>query len=111
MALISLGFAVCELRKALIYKGLWRAVKTPKAGVAGSIPAGRAKNHFKYNGLQIRSFAGFSLYGKYTEIWRVLKRCCLGHRQRSRDLLSTFHDQDLGGEKCASTPGVVSTIS
>jgi hypothetical protein len=41
MALFSLGFAVCELRKALIYKGSWRAGKTPKAGVAGSIPAGR----------------------------------------------------------------------
>jgi len=39
--LISLGFAVCELRKALIYKGSWCACKTPKAGVAGSIPAGR----------------------------------------------------------------------
>ncbi|UNY41762.1 hypothetical protein CPT_Milagro_043 [Burkholderia phage Milagro] len=43
MALICLGFADCELRKALIYKGLWCADKTPKAGVAGSIPAGRAK--------------------------------------------------------------------
>jgi len=41
MTLFSLGFAVCELRKALIYKGSWRAGKTPKAGVAGSIPAGR----------------------------------------------------------------------
>jgi hypothetical protein len=41
MTLFSLGFAVCELRKALIYKGMWRAGKTPKAGVAGSIPAGR----------------------------------------------------------------------
>jgi hypothetical protein len=42
MTLISLDFAVCESRKALIYKGSWRAGKTPKAGVAGSIPAGRA---------------------------------------------------------------------
>ena len=41
MTLFSLGFAVCELRKALIYKEMWRASKTPKAGVAGSIPAGR----------------------------------------------------------------------
>ncbi|WP_316891636.1 hypothetical protein, partial [Ralstonia edaphi] len=31
-------------RKALIYKGSWVIPKTPKAGVAGSIPAGRAKN-------------------------------------------------------------------
>ena len=41
MTLFSLDFAVCESRKALIYKGMWRAGKTPKAGVAGSIPAGR----------------------------------------------------------------------
>ncbi|MFM0181779.1 hypothetical protein PQR52_25150 [Paraburkholderia aspalathi] len=41
MTLFSLGFAVCELRKALIYKMIARAGKTPKAGVAGSIPAGR----------------------------------------------------------------------
>ena len=52
MALISLGFAVCELRKALIYKGLWRAVKTPKAGVAGSIPAGRTNLYFGIIGLR-----------------------------------------------------------
>jgi hypothetical protein len=43
MTLFSLGFAVCELRKALIYKGSWRGSKTPKAGVAGSIPAGAPK--------------------------------------------------------------------
>ena len=43
LTLCSLGFAVCELRKALIYKGMVRVSKTPKAGVAGSIPAGRAK--------------------------------------------------------------------
>jgi hypothetical protein len=42
--LLDLDFAVCELRKALIYKGSWVIPKTPKAGVAGSIPAGRAKN-------------------------------------------------------------------
>ncbi|WP_175841906.1 hypothetical protein [Burkholderia contaminans] len=41
--LLSLGLAVCELRKALIYNDVLRAGKTPKAGVAGSIPAGRAK--------------------------------------------------------------------
>jgi hypothetical protein len=40
--LFGLDFAVCELRKALIYKGSWVIPKTPKAGVAGSIPAGRA---------------------------------------------------------------------
>jgi hypothetical protein len=39
MTLFSLDFAVCESRKALIYKGIWRAGKTPKAEVAGSIPA------------------------------------------------------------------------
>ncbi|WP_221041234.1 hypothetical protein, partial [Burkholderia pseudomallei] len=33
MALVSLGFANCELRKALIYKGLWCADKTPKAAL------------------------------------------------------------------------------
>ena len=75
-ALCSLGFTLCELCKALIYKEVDGAGKTPKAGVAGSIPAGRAKNYFKYNELKICSFAGFSLYGKYTETWCVLKRCC-----------------------------------
>jgi len=43
LTLISLGFADCESCKALIFKGSWCAGKTPKAGVAGSIPAGRAK--------------------------------------------------------------------
>ena len=42
LTLRSLGFAVCELRKALILKDVWSVRKTPKAGVAGSIPAGRA---------------------------------------------------------------------
>ena len=42
LTLFNLDLEVCELRKALIYKGTWRAAKTPKAGVAGSIPAGRA---------------------------------------------------------------------
>lgn len=39
MTLFGLGFAICELRKALIYMGMWRAGKTPKAEVAGLIPA------------------------------------------------------------------------
>ncbi|MBU9608715.1 hypothetical protein [Burkholderia multivorans] len=43
LTLCSLGFAVCELHNALILKELLRAGKTPKAGVARSIPAGRAK--------------------------------------------------------------------
>jgi hypothetical protein len=43
MSLIGLVFAICESCKALIFKGLWRTGKTPKAGVAGSIPAGRTK--------------------------------------------------------------------
>jgi len=38
-ALINLDFAIRELRKALIYKGVLRGGKTPKAGVAGSIPS------------------------------------------------------------------------
>ena len=52
MSLFSLGFAVCELRKALIYKDLRRAFKTPKAGVAGSIPAGRTNKFFRIMGLR-----------------------------------------------------------
>jgi len=55
MTLFSLGFAVCELRKALIYKGIWRAGKTPKAGVAGSIPAGRTKSSMKSIGVVAES--------------------------------------------------------
>jgi hypothetical protein len=34
---------VCEFRKALIFMEFYIAHKTLKAGVAGSIPAGRAK--------------------------------------------------------------------
>ncbi|KGX51136.1 hypothetical protein Y024_5785 [Burkholderia pseudomallei TSV44] len=33
--LFSLDFAICELRKALIYKGLMRVSKTPKAVLEG----------------------------------------------------------------------------
>jgi|GEM_PF-6076835 len=41
LALYSLGFAIRELRRALIYRDFLRTGKSPKAGVAGSIPAGR----------------------------------------------------------------------
>lgn len=53
MSLISLGFAVCELHKLLIYKNLWRTGKTPKAVLAaapyggpadGAPPLGRVSN-------------------------------------------------------------------
>ena len=53
-ALIDLGFADCELRKGLIYKGSLRVDKTPKAGVAGSIPAGRA--------ISGKAFSGFPFF-------------------------------------------------
>ena len=56
LALFSLGFVVCELRKALIYKGMWRVFKTPKAGVAGSIPAGRANSHMAFSGFPVSAF-------------------------------------------------------
>ncbi|SOZ15599.1 hypothetical protein CBM2633_A50178 [Cupriavidus taiwanensis] len=34
VTLIDLGFAICELRKALIYKASWLVTKTPKAVLA-----------------------------------------------------------------------------
>ncbi|WP_221077540.1 hypothetical protein, partial [Burkholderia pseudomallei] len=49
-------FANCELRKALIYKEMWGVDKTPKAGVAGSIPAGRAKPDKAFSGFATSSF-------------------------------------------------------
>jgi len=56
LTLLSLGFAACELRKALIYKAVCWAGKTPKAGVAGSIPAGRTNPDKGFSGFPASSF-------------------------------------------------------
>uniref|UniRef100_UPI001ABA32A6 hypothetical protein n=1 Tax=Burkholderia stagnalis TaxID=1503054 RepID=UPI001ABA32A6 len=57
MTLISLGFADCESCKALIFKGSRCAGKAPKAGVAGSIPAGRAKPDKASSGFVTSSYS------------------------------------------------------
>ena len=74
----------CDFNNVLILLVLFlNCACSPKAGVAGSIPAGRAKNSFKYNNLSGDLFSVFEPYGNCTEILTAPEQCfCAARRVR-----------------------------
>lgn len=61
MSLFSLGFALCELRKALMLKGMWRVFKTPKVGVANCVRASPRRYIGVGDPCNVRGAAGISV--------------------------------------------------